>query len=177
MFRARSLLIILVCLICLIGTINSPNHTSQPYHDQQRASSVTARLAIFRRRDPETVPSNPTTTPPSMSILENTIPENAAQHRLQLKDALFPVSDPTRKTGAVWMDENHRRLKALFTCISLENCAPNQGKGMFVLHPARWFQHPPSGISYTDLRVRLEHSLTLFLFAHPRSRYSSFVSF
>lgn len=46
-----------------------------------------------------------------------------------LRDALFPVADPTRTTGNVWIDENHRQLKALFTCIELDNCKPNQAKG------------------------------------------------
>jgi len=172
-FRARSLLIILICIICLIGIIDPTNYASQYYNDQQRASSVVARLSIFQR-DPET--ANTTETPPSMSVLEDTIPENTAQHQLQLKDALFPVSDPTRKTGAVWMDENHRRLKALFTCISLENCAPNQGKGMFVLHLACWFQllAPPSGISASTLHTR---SRSFCPSSPSSSRYSSFVSF
>lgn len=47
-----------------------------------------------------------------------------------LRDALFPVPNPDRTDGNVWMDENHRHLKALFTCVELENCGTNQAKGM-----------------------------------------------
>lgn len=51
-----------------------------------------------------------------------------------LRDALFPVTDPTRTTGNVWIDENHRQLKALFTCIELDNCKPNQAKGASLIY-------------------------------------------
>lgn len=46
-----------------------------------------------------------------------------------LRGALFPVPYPDRTDGNVWIDENNRHLKALFTCIELENCGRNQAKG------------------------------------------------
>lgn len=51
------------------------------------------------------------------------------RHQTPLKDTLFPIHNPSRNEGNVWIDENHRQLRALFTCIELDNCGPNQAKG------------------------------------------------
>jgi hypothetical protein len=49
--------------------------------------------------------------------------------KTQLQNALFPIFDPHLTDGNAWIDENNRQLKALFRCVELSNCGPNQAKG------------------------------------------------
>ena len=47
----------------------------------------------------------------------------------KLSQTLFPVSDPKKSDS--WVGENHKMLQALFRCMELTNCTPNQNKGIF----------------------------------------------
>jgi len=44
----------------------------------------------------------------------------------ELSQTLFPVSNPENNRS--WVGENHKMLQALFRCIELSNCGPNQKK-------------------------------------------------
>ena len=45
----------------------------------------------------------------------------------KLSQTLFPVLDPGKTDS--WVGENSKMLQALFRCIELSNCGPNQQKG------------------------------------------------
>jgi len=45
----------------------------------------------------------------------------------KLSQTLFPVSNPEQTDS--WVGENHKMLQALFRCMELSNCGPNQKKG------------------------------------------------
>lgn len=71
--------------------------------------------------------SKPLPLPPC----ENTEPPAAAT---RLSQILFPVSEPEKNNS--WVGENHKALRALFRCMELSNCEPQQKKGacrIFVL--------------------------------------------
>jgi hypothetical protein len=56
---------------------------------------------------------------------ENTQPPLKAT---KLSQILFPVSNP--ENNGSWVGENHKMLRALFRCMELSNCRPNQNKGV-----------------------------------------------
>ena len=49
----------------------------------------------------------------------------------KLSQTLFPVSNPENNRS--WVGENHKTLQALFRCMELSNCGPNQKKGYILL--------------------------------------------
>jgi len=99
------------------------------------------------RKQKTPIPNVNSGTTPNV-ILDNT----------QLQNAFFPIPDPHLTDGYVWIDENNRQLKALFRCVELNNCRPNQAKG---------------AVRYSPLLVRI---IVQILTAVP-SRYSPLTSF
>jgi hypothetical protein len=55
---------------------------------------------------------------------ESTLPPVKAT---KLSQTLFPMSNP--ENAGSWIEENHKTLRALFRCMELSNCEPNQKKG------------------------------------------------
>lgn len=110
-----------VCVVFLLSIIDT--YAPKPYEGYQRQPNIITRLPLYRFKD-HSVSSDATSTTTSDTALPSIRPASP------LKDSLFPIRDPNRTSGNVWMDENHRQLRALFTCIELNTCGPNQGKGM-----------------------------------------------
>jgi hypothetical protein len=48
-----------------------------------------------------------------------------------VSEILFPVSIP--ETNGSWVGENNKKLGALFRCMELSNCGPNQQKGAHII--------------------------------------------
>jgi hypothetical protein len=117
--RKRVLLFAFISVLSILSIIDS--YAPQPYYYSLQPNII-AKLSLYRWRDLETPAVDEVAAMPTPSI-------PAMRQQSPLRDALFPVRDPTRNAGNVWMDENHRRLRALFTCIELGNCEPNQSKG------------------------------------------------
>lgn len=101
-----------------------PANHSRLYVDPN-SEAVSHDDKLGRKQNPPNSNADPnvdlgTTTP--------TAPKAVLQNG-PLRNALFPIPDPDRTDGNVWIDENHRQLKALFRCIELDTCGPNQAKG------------------------------------------------
>lgn len=105
----------------LLTVIDS--YAPKPYQGYQRPPGVISRLPLGHFRDPLPLAESAST---SVSSTAQPLPTSNSP----LKDSLFPIANPNRTHGNSWIDENHRQLKALFTCIELDTCGPNQGKGM-----------------------------------------------
>jgi hypothetical protein len=104
---------ILILSVIIIGTVIAVQLSVQDIVPSPRIS--------FDQHD------QPKPLPPAFAVnasCENTKPTAKVT---KLSQTLFPVSSP--KTTDSWVGENHKMLRALFRCMELSDCGPNQQKG------------------------------------------------
>jgi len=66
--------------------------------------------------------------PPPPAFVVNASCDNVkpAVKATKLSQTLFPISNPEKSDS--WVGENNKMLRALFRCMELSNCGPNQKK-------------------------------------------------
>lgn len=116
-------------IVILLTVIDS--YAPKPYQGYDKPPSVINRLPLGHFRDHLALSESEAT---SASNTAQPLPTSTPNS--PLRDSLFPIVNPNRTHGNSWIDENHRQLKALFACIELDTCGPNQGKGMCTSPPA-----------------------------------------